>query len=113
MKKNLNKDLLVQIIREEWNKKYNNFMNEAKEVGLGPKTKSKKYSDVLDVLSVGTRIKHKKTGIEYTVVKKDENGLTLSAAAVSPTGDVKQDMEGPEFTTFVVPMNKVGEYVID
>lgn len=113
MNKTLNKDLLVQIIREEWNKKYNGFIKEAKEVGLKPKTKRDEYSNILDILSVGTRIKHKDTGIEYTVVKKDESGLTLSAAAVSPTGDVKQDAEGPAFTTFVVPLDKAGEYVID
>lgn len=118
MNKTLNKDLLVQIIREEWNKKYNGFIKEAKEkksVRLSPDDPDDPM-DVYSVLDVGTKITDN-NGSEYTVDQKgrlsdvgeEEEGLYVTAA--SP--EIKYDASGkPVMNKMWIPKEKLGEYQV-
>lgn len=118
MNKTLNKDLLVQIIREEWNKKYNGFIKEAKEkksVRLSPDDPGDPM-DVYSMLDVDTKITND-NGVEYTVKQKgrlsdtgeEEKGLYVYMA----TPEIKYDASGkPVMNLTWIPESELTKYYI-
>jgi hypothetical protein len=83
---------VVRIFREEWEAKMRK-MSEGPDIDFSMKLPGKNSQESI-LISRGTKVKHKETGIRYTVTNVNEDGCTLKGPeGKKNTVNVKQ-LEG-------------------
>lgn len=71
MTKQIDEKTIVRIMREEWTSRKQNLLRETKD------DEKEKTSLPFDTVSIGLKIKHKETGILYTVNRVSPGAVTL------------------------------------
>jgi hypothetical protein len=64
----LNEKSMIRLLKEEYNNRLNSFLKEEMTVSYG-----KEKKDLIDSADQ-LKVRHEKSGLEYTFVKKDESG---------------------------------------
>ena len=82
---------VVRIFREEWEAKMKK-MSEGPDIDFSMKLPGKNSQESI-LISSGTKVKHKETGIRYTVTSVNEDGCTLKAPEGKETKASAKQME--------------------
>lgn len=95
MPKQVDDQTILRIMREEWTTRKSGLVTEVKLVA---ERESKKAEDIsFDTVSIGLKIKHKESGVLYTVNQVSPGSVTLrspeGALAVIPNASLEAEFE--------------------